>query len=138
MAGFTMCAACAREYDDPADRRFHAEPNACQVCGPQVWLVGGDRLETGDAAVRDAAAALVRGAIVAVKGLASKYSSPELGHLNVSRNGDQVRLVLHHSKQLLGDVNESGRKEPTDPWHLRQRVLELAHPRRVAGLDPVR
>lgn len=68
MAGFTMCAACAREYDDPADRRFHAEPNACQVCGPQVWLVGGDRLETGDAAVRDAAAALVRGAIVAVKG----------------------------------------------------------------------
>lgn len=68
MSGFTMCAACAREYEDPADRRFHAEPNACQVCGPQVWLVGGDRLETGDAALRDAAAALVRGSIVAIKG----------------------------------------------------------------------
>ena len=29
MAGFAMCAACQAEYDDPADRRFHAQPNAC-------------------------------------------------------------------------------------------------------------
>ncbi len=31
-----MCPACQAEYDDPADRRFHAQPNACPVCGPQV------------------------------------------------------------------------------------------------------
>ena len=36
MAGFTMCPACQAEYDDPADRRFHAQPNACPVCGPQL------------------------------------------------------------------------------------------------------
>ena len=29
MAGFAMCAACRAEYEDPADRRFHAQPNAC-------------------------------------------------------------------------------------------------------------
>ena len=35
------CArAAAREYEDPADRRFHAEPNACPACGPRVALVG--------------------------------------------------------------------------------------------------
>ena len=28
MARFRMCAACQAEYDDPADRRFHAQPNA--------------------------------------------------------------------------------------------------------------
>ncbi len=31
--------SAAREYEDPTDRRFHAEPNACPVCGPRVWLV---------------------------------------------------------------------------------------------------
>ena len=36
MAGFAMCAACQAEYDDPADRRFHAQPNACPACGPQL------------------------------------------------------------------------------------------------------
>ena len=35
MAGFSMCAACQAEYDDPADRRFHAQPNACPECGPR-------------------------------------------------------------------------------------------------------
>ena len=39
MAGFAMCAACRAEYDDPADRRFHAQPNACPACGPRLRLV---------------------------------------------------------------------------------------------------
>ena len=34
MAGFTMCALCPAEYDDPADRRFHAQPNACPDLRP--------------------------------------------------------------------------------------------------------
>ena len=38
MAGFRMCPACAREYADPRDRRFHAQPNACPACGPRVAL----------------------------------------------------------------------------------------------------
>jgi len=33
-----MCPDCEKEYSDPLDRRFHAQPVACPVCGPQVWL----------------------------------------------------------------------------------------------------
>ena len=68
MAGFAMCAACRAEYEDPLDRRFHAEPNACPACGPRARLLGaGGRRATP---WRGAAAALLRGgAIVAVKGL---------------------------------------------------------------------
>ncbi len=74
MAGFTMCAHCQAEYDDPGDRRFHAQPNACPVCGPAVRLVdppGGGAVDTAGAvdAVRAAAQALVAGRIVAVKGI---------------------------------------------------------------------
>jgi hydrogenase maturation protein HypF len=39
MARFPMCPACQREYDDPLNRRFHAQPNACYECGPHVWLI---------------------------------------------------------------------------------------------------
>ena len=38
MKRFTMCPACQAEYDNPLDRRFHAQPNACPVCGPQLEL----------------------------------------------------------------------------------------------------
>ena len=67
MAGFEMCPRCAAEYDDPADRRFHAQPNACPECGPTLRLLPGDAY--GDEALRVAVAALREGAIVAVKGI---------------------------------------------------------------------
>ncbi|MBI5958770.1 MAG: carbamoyltransferase HypF, partial [Chloroflexi bacterium] len=38
LAEFKMCPACQAEYDDPLNRRFHAQPNACPVCGPQLEL----------------------------------------------------------------------------------------------------
>ena len=34
MAGFALCADCAAEYHDPADRRFHAQPVACAAAVP--------------------------------------------------------------------------------------------------------
>jgi len=70
MAVFPMCADCQREYDDPLDRRFHAQPNACWKCGPQVELWDGDgkRIEVVDP-IREAAARLQAGYVVAVKGL---------------------------------------------------------------------
>jgi hydrogenase maturation protein HypF len=70
MARFRMCPACAREYGDPNDRRFHAQPNACPACGPRLALrdAAGAAVETPDP-LRDAAAALRDGRIVAVKGI---------------------------------------------------------------------
>ncbi len=70
MARFTMCEVCQREYDDPEDRRFHAQPNACPRCGPRLHVLAqtGEAVETEDA-VRWAAAALLKGGIVAVKGI---------------------------------------------------------------------
>lgn len=71
MRCFRMCAACQREYGDPADRRFHAEPNACPVCGPELRLtdVSGALMAKSDHALALAVAALLNGEIVAVKGV---------------------------------------------------------------------
>jgi hydrogenase maturation protein HypF len=73
MAGFQMCERCRTEYEDPTDRRFHAQPNACADCGPRVALltVPGAPAPLGDArdAVDAAAAALLEGRILAIKGV---------------------------------------------------------------------
>ncbi|HYL96917.1 MAG TPA: carbamoyltransferase HypF, partial [Terriglobales bacterium] len=70
MAAFTMCPACQREYEDPRDRRFHAQPNACWACGPQIelWDRAGTAIAAA-AAFHEAAEGLQQGAVVAIKGL---------------------------------------------------------------------
>ena len=70
MEPFVMCPDCQQEYDDPENRRFHAQPNACPECGPAVSLVVGDDPRVhGDKAVEEARHLLRSGRIVAVKGL---------------------------------------------------------------------
>ncbi|NVK60522.1 MAG: carbamoyltransferase HypF [Rhodobacteraceae bacterium] len=68
MAGFVLCDACRRDYEDPADRRFHAQPVACPACGPRLWFEQDGSEVTGDA-VALAAEVLARGEVLAVKGL---------------------------------------------------------------------
>lgn len=38
MQPFQMCPTCLHEYKDIADRRFHAQPVACNRCGPVYTL----------------------------------------------------------------------------------------------------
>ncbi|ARE40677.1 [NiFe] hydrogenase metallocenter assembly protein HypF [Rhodovulum sp. P5] len=68
MAPFAMCPACAAEYGDPADRRFHAQPIACPDCGPRLWLEREGQTVPGDP-IAETARLLAEGRIVAVKGL---------------------------------------------------------------------
>jgi hydrogenase maturation protein HypF len=70
MSVFKMCPDCQREYEDPFDRRFHAQPNACPVCGPRLQLTDnhGVNLETGDI-IEKTAQLLKEGRIIAIKGL---------------------------------------------------------------------
>ncbi len=41
MASFPICPDCAQEYQDVENRRFHAQPIACPLCGPKIWLERG-------------------------------------------------------------------------------------------------
>jgi len=38
MEKFPLCPDCAREYQDPDDRRYHAQTYACRICGPTFTL----------------------------------------------------------------------------------------------------
>ena len=39
MKEFDMCNHCKEEYENPLDRRFHAEPTCCRECGPSIFLL---------------------------------------------------------------------------------------------------
>ena len=61
----SRCAsACAAEYHDPADRRFHAQPICCPACGPRLSCstTGRDRrpVTGGDDPLAPTAAELLR------------------------------------------------------------------------------
>jgi hydrogenase maturation protein HypF len=64
-----MCPVCQKEYGDPADRRFHAQPNACSACGPSLHLENKDGIEIPGDPIETTLDLLARGLIVAIKGI---------------------------------------------------------------------
>lgn len=120
MAAWTMDPRCAGEYRDPASRRFHAQPVACPACGPHYHLRAGDGAGTAAGSnadvIREAAAQLSDGGIVAVKGLGGYHLACD------ARNRDAVAALRERKF----------RKEK--PFALMARDLAVA--RRLVELSP--
>jgi hydrogenase maturation protein HypF len=66
-----MCPECEKEYNHPSDRRFHAQPDACPLCGPSVSLHDseGNLLTEKEEAISNAVNLIRSGGIIAVKGI---------------------------------------------------------------------
>ncbi len=70
MAAFDQCSSCLAEYHSLRDRRFHAEPNACPACGPRLAVLDARGTTiAGVDAIAETTARLLRGDILAIKGL---------------------------------------------------------------------
>ncbi|MEH2113148.1 carbamoyltransferase HypF [Nostoc sp.] len=75
MSAFVVCSECGKEYHDVENRRFHAQPVACHVCGPAAWLERADGKSVTASMFSmlddvDAVCTLLqKGEIVAIKGL---------------------------------------------------------------------
>lgn len=70
MEAFSMCGVCRQEYDNPSDRRFHAQPVACCSCGPHYRIPDDAFSGESDTEIIDRIARSVEtGGIVALKGL---------------------------------------------------------------------
>ena len=70
MLKFEMCPECKKEYGNPFDRRFHAQPNACKICGPVLSVIDktGKIVDTGNP-ILTAARLLKKGFIIGIKSL---------------------------------------------------------------------
>ncbi len=72
MEDFPMCPACARAYNHPLDRRYHAQTIACPDCGPHLSYQERGIAPQG-APLAAAVHALCAGKIVAVKGIGGTH-----------------------------------------------------------------
>ncbi len=70
MREFKMCPDCREEYHDIENRRFHAQPVACNFCGPQYeFYQGGRIIKDTYKILKELKRLLYRGKIIAVKGV---------------------------------------------------------------------
>jgi hydrogenase maturation protein HypF len=90
-----MCQTCQEEYDDPIGRRFHAQPNACRECGPQITLIEPTAELGGELALAKAQSVLEAGGILAVKGIGGY-------HLMVDAASEQAVGELRRRKHREG------------------------------------
>ncbi len=66
MSRFPMCPRCSDEYNDPGNRRFHAQPVGCNSCGPRYTMTTAGISSGVD--FRKLSGIIVAGGILAVKG----------------------------------------------------------------------
>ena len=148
MKRFAMCEACRAEYGEPRDRRFHAQPNACPACGPQLelWDRAGRVLAQRDEALQQAAQAIRRGEIAAVKGLGGFHllvdarNEQAVRRLRELKHRDEKPFALMApslaSAQALCDVSEAEERlltSPEAPIVLLRRLGGPAESRPAAG-----
>ncbi len=106
MAGFKMCPSCDAEYHDPSNRRFHAQPNACEICGPKAWLTDktGQRVSGSNRqAVEEAVSLLKEGRIIAVKGIGGFHLSCD------AQNDEAVKRLRAAKRSSLAKASQSNK-----------------------------
>lgn len=107
MDVFPMCSTCNDEYSNIFDRRFHAQPVACNDCGPSYTLSLNERSFTKiDVIINKSVKIIDDGGIIAVKGLGGfhiacdAFNEKAIIRLREIKNRDGRPLAL-----MFKDVN---------------------------------
>ena len=152
MRAFTQCAECRHEYETPGDRRYHSETNSCPACGPRLWLeVPGFAPGVGDGseAIRMAAERLLRGEIVAVRGLGGFHLAVDatneraIERLRERKRRDAKPLAVMvrtlAQARALGAVSPAEAQVLSSPEHpivLLRRATDHGDPGLAPGVSP--
>jgi hydrogenase maturation protein HypF len=111
MKIFDMCPDCSAEYKDINNRRFHAQPIACNTCGPSYFLYSGQKENSHfESILTIIGEAIDSGEVVAMKGLGGF-------HLACDAYNPQALLQLRKIKKrdskpfaIMADSIETARK----------------------------
>jgi hydrogenase maturation protein HypF len=74
MKDFEMCSNCKSEYYDILDRRYHAQPIACNKCGPVCNLKNDTKsISNFNQIINEVSSQIASGKTVAVKGMGGYF-----------------------------------------------------------------
>jgi hydrogenase maturation protein HypF len=75
MKSFVMCPDCQAEYKNVMDRRFHAQPTACSICGPEYELFIGQEKISADInyIIDQVSQCIEKGGVLLIKGLGGMH-----------------------------------------------------------------
>ena len=92
MENFIMCDKCKEEYENPLNRRFHAQPICCNECGPKLRLLDRNgNIVNCENEIDRVKSLLKEGSIVAIKGLCGY-------HLTCNATDEQAIQTLRNRK----------------------------------------
>jgi len=151
MAGFKMCSLCLSEYQNPLDRRFHAQPNCCPQCGPQVSLLcqKGSLIAEKTLAFEHAATFLKAGKIIAIKGIGGFHlicdatNSDSINRLRQLKKRTRKPLALmcldlNQAKSLcdINPIEQNYLISAAAPIVLCSKKMDCPLPNNLAPLNP--
>jgi hydrogenase maturation protein HypF len=93
MKDFKICSDCFIEYNDILDRRFHAQPIACNKCGPHYQLkIPGTVLNGINTILTEVSTQISEGKTIAIKGMGGY-------HLMCDALNNEAIIELRRKKQ---------------------------------------
>lgn len=127
MDAFKMCPVCKAEYDDPSDRRFHAQPVACLSCGPHYRFVSKNGNSEIPSEVLTLTAEFINmGKSIAIKGIGGFFIACDAGNeRSVRKLRERKRREGKPFAVMFRDIEairqfcflSNDEKEILDSWH---------------------
>ncbi|MEG0371952.1 MAG: Sua5/YciO/YrdC/YwlC family protein, partial [Clostridium sp.] len=99
MNNFQMCHECKCEYENPLDRRFHAQPNCCSKCGPSLILLDKNMRKIECNEIKESIEIIKQGKIICLKGLTGYNlvclpESQSINRLRINKNRRRKPLAI--------------------------------------------
>jgi hydrogenase maturation protein HypF len=148
MFSFPMCPVCRNEYNDIRDRRFHAQPVACNQCGPTYLLEHKGGAESNIKEILSRCCELLSGnALLAVKGtggfhlVCDAFSREGVSRLrNLKQRDGKPFALMFRSLEEAGLFVEIGEKEKAELCSWRRPIVLLKKKKEITpgiadGLD---
>lgn len=122
MKDFQMCETCHQEYVNVLDRRFHAQPVACNNCGPSYqMLLNGQIINNLDEIIHTLDKLLKHGKIIAIKGTGGYHLVCDAINQQAISKLREIKMrdakpfaVMFKNEELLSSYTELNKIEKTE------------------------